>query len=226
MALARGGRRAPRAGSSSRCGAWACSGAGSLASRSSRRAIALEHDALLGHREGGAEAAAGTAAEGDPLVGPGLAPEPALGPEGERLGVEVLAVVDEQDADADRAAGGHDVVAEAARARVTRRPMIGTTGRERIALVDRRLDLLARRPRSARTASRSRSWASGVRRSRSHAHASWLAVVSWPARTRVSSSSRSSLSVKRLALLGRAPRAAARGCRGAPRGRRRRGARR
>ena len=54
----------------------------------------LEHDALLGHRERGAEAAAGAAAEGQPLVGPGLVAEPALRPERERVGIQVVAVVE------------------------------------------------------------------------------------------------------------------------------------
>ena len=58
---------------------------GRSASRSRRRAIALEHHALLGHRQRGAEAAADAAAERDPLVGAGLVAEPALGPEGERV---------------------------------------------------------------------------------------------------------------------------------------------
>ena len=62
-------------------------------------------------------------------------------------------------------------------------------------LDDRRLDLLLGARRRSGPRSRSASWASGVRTSRSQAQASELAVVSWPARTSVSSSSRSSLSV-------------------------------
>jgi hypothetical protein len=72
----------------------------------------LQNHAHLGHRQGGAEAAADAAAEGDPLVGPGLAAEPALGAELEGLRVEVLAVVDEEDAHPDRGVGGEAVGAE------------------------------------------------------------------------------------------------------------------
>ena len=53
----------------------------------------------------------------------------------------------------------------------------------------------ARSSLSERTASRSQSYACGVRTSRSNVHASELAVVSCPASTSVSSSSRSSWSV-------------------------------
>ena len=87
---------------------------------------------MLGHRQGGAEAAADAAAEGDPLVGAGLAAEPALGAEVEGVGVEVLAVVDEEDAHRDRGVGRDAVARRAARGRSTRRPIIGITGRERI----------------------------------------------------------------------------------------------
>jgi hypothetical protein len=72
----------------------------------------LEDDTHLGHCQGGAEAAADAAAEGDPLIGAGLAAEPALGAELEGLGVEVLAVVDEEDAHRDCGAGGNAVLAE------------------------------------------------------------------------------------------------------------------
>jgi hypothetical protein len=58
-----------------------------------------QHDALLGHRQGRAQAAANPAAERDPGVGPRLHAEEALGPERERLGVEILPVVEQQDAD-------------------------------------------------------------------------------------------------------------------------------
>ena len=47
--------------------------------------------------EGGAEAAADAAAEGDPGVGVGPCLEEALGPEGERLGIDVGAGVGEPD---------------------------------------------------------------------------------------------------------------------------------
>ena len=76
---------------------------------------------------------------------------------------------------------------------VTRRPIIGITGRERMASWMTRSTSSA--PSPARTASRSRSWASGKRTRRSQAQASELAVVSCPARTSVSSSSRTSLSL-------------------------------
>ena len=91
----------------------------------------LEHDPLLGHRQGRAEAAADAAAEGEPLVGARLAVEPALGPELEGLRVEVLAVVEEQDADQDRRVGG-TAYSPSRQGSFTRRPTIGTTGRERI----------------------------------------------------------------------------------------------
>ena len=47
--------------------------------------------------EGGAEAASGSAAEGDPGVGAGAGVEEALGAEGEWVGVEVGAAVEECD---------------------------------------------------------------------------------------------------------------------------------
>src|SRR3954451_5855639 len=57
-----------------------------------------QDDLLLDHRQRGAQAAPDAAAERDPRVRAGLAAEEALGPEGERVGVDVLAVVDEDDA--------------------------------------------------------------------------------------------------------------------------------
>ncbi len=63
------------------------------------------HDAHLEHRKAGAEAAAATAAEGDPGVGAGLLVEEALGPEGVGVGVDVGVVVD-QVAVGDEAAAG------------------------------------------------------------------------------------------------------------------------
>ena len=69
-----------------------------------------------------------------------------------------------------------------------RRPTIGTTGRERIVSVI--VASIASAPSPERTDSTSRSCASGLRTSRSQAQASELAVVSWPASTRVSSSER------------------------------------
>ena len=69
----------------------------------------LEHDPLLGHRQRRAQTAPDAAAEGDPLVGPGLVPQPALGPEGEWLRVEIVAVVQQQDAHGDRGIRGHGV---------------------------------------------------------------------------------------------------------------------
>ena len=113
----------------------ACSGSGSAASRSRRRAIVSQHHALLGHRQRGAEAAADAAAERDPLVGAGLVADPALGPEGERVGVDVLAVVDEQDAHRHRRVGRRRAYSPSRHGTVTRRPMIGITGRERMRLV-------------------------------------------------------------------------------------------
>ena len=83
---------------------------------------------------GGAEAAPHAAAERDPGVGLGLGLEEALGPEGERLGVEVRAAVHERDRGAERGARGHLVAAD----------------------LDRRLAACASR-RSARAAAR---WAS------------------------------------------------------------------
>src|SRR5271166_5846497 len=62
-----------------------------------------QHDALLGHRERRPQAAPCAAAEWDPLIRAGLAREPALGAERERLRVEVLTVVQKKDADADGA---------------------------------------------------------------------------------------------------------------------------
>ena len=76
----------------------------------------LEDDALLGHRQRRAEAAADAAAEGQPLVGAGLAVVPALGPELEGVLVEVLAVVEEEDADQDRGVGAARRTRRAARA--------------------------------------------------------------------------------------------------------------
>src|ERR1700744_1437105 len=114
--------RAPRAGIIVTLRCMARSGAGASATRSRRRAMVVrttrcsgsargapghgdEDAALLGHRQGGAEAAADATAEGDPVVGAGLAAEPALGAEGEGVGVDVLAVVDEEDRHRDRGAG-------------------------------------------------------------------------------------------------------------------------
>ena len=108
--------RPPRAGIIVTLRCRARSGSGSAASRSRRRAIASSTTRMLGHRQGGAEAAADAAAEGDPLVGAGLAAEPALGAELERLGVEVLAVVDEEDAHRDRGVGARRRTRRAARA--------------------------------------------------------------------------------------------------------------
>ncbi len=65
----------------------------------------LQYDAHLGHRQGSAEAAADAAAEGDPLISARFAAEPALWAELERFGVEVLAVMDKQDAHPDRRVG-------------------------------------------------------------------------------------------------------------------------
>ncbi len=71
---------------------------------------------------------------------------------------------------------------------------MGTTGRERmLSLIVSSTTSSA--PSSSRTAAVRRSRASGQRTSRSHVQASWFAVVSWPASTSVSSSSRSSRSV-------------------------------
>ena len=71
---------------------------------------------------------------------------------------------------------------------------MGTTGRERmLSLIVSSTTSSA--PSSSRTAAVRRSSASGQRTSRSHVQASWFAVVSWPASTSVSSSSRSSRSV-------------------------------
>ncbi len=78
---------------------------------------------------------------------------------------------------------------------VTRRPVTGITGRTRIASLIVASITSSAFGASPRTDSISSSWAAGVRTSRSHAHASWLAVVSWPASTSVISSSRSSSSV-------------------------------
>ena len=56
-----------------------------------------EHDSRLGHRESGADAASRSSAEGDPGVGAGTGVEEALGPEGERIGVELGTPVHERD---------------------------------------------------------------------------------------------------------------------------------
>ena len=72
------------------------------------------------------------------VVGAGLAVDPALGPEGERVGVEVLAVVEEQDAHRAPACPAGTAYSPSRHGTVTRRPIIGITGRERIASVDDR----------------------------------------------------------------------------------------
>ena len=84
---------------------------------------------------------------------------------------------------------------------VTRRPIIGITGRERIvSTIVASICSSASSP--ARTASSSASWASGLRTRRSQAQASELAVVSWPARTRDEQLVAQFFVVQRLALLG------------------------
>ena len=101
----------------------------------------LEHDPLLGHRQRRAEAAAGAAAERDPLVGARLAAGPALGSELERLRIEILAVVEEEDADQDRGVGLHRVGAQSPR---FHHPAADDRdhGPRSHRLEDRRLDLL------------------------------------------------------------------------------------
>src|SRR5271154_3748618 len=68
--------------------------------------------ALLSHRQGGAEAAADAAAERYPRVGARLHTEEALGAKRKRLGVEVLAMVQQQDADEHRGACGQTPLSE------------------------------------------------------------------------------------------------------------------
>ena len=135
--------RVPRAGIIVTLRCWACSGSGRSASRSSCSGDRVEHDPLLGHRQRGAEAAAGAATEGQPLIRSGLLIEPALGAKREGVGVDVLAVVEEQDADADRRARGQDVLPEP--------PRHGDAAADdrdhrtaAHALDDRRLDVLGR----------------------------------------------------------------------------------
>ena len=72
----------------------------------------LEDDRHLELGEGGAEAAADAAAEGDPGVGAGRVVEEALGQEAVRLGVDLGVAVDEVDAGGDRDAGGQLVAAD------------------------------------------------------------------------------------------------------------------
>ena len=72
----------------------------------------LEDDGHLELGEGGAEAAANAAAEGDPGVGAGRGLEEALGEEAVRLGVDLGIAVDEVDAGGDRGAGGQLVAAD------------------------------------------------------------------------------------------------------------------
>ena len=66
----------------------------------------LGHDPLLGHRQRRAEAAPRAAAERQPGVGAGLDADEPLGGERERLRIDVLAVVDQDDADRHRRAAG------------------------------------------------------------------------------------------------------------------------
>ena len=156
----------------------------------------LEDDALLGHRQRRAQAAADAAAEGDPLVGPRLAVEPALGLELERFRVEVLAVVQEQDADQDRRVRPAPRSRPGARAaspggRRSAPPAASASSRRSSPRSS------SRRPRRSpsapsRAAARGRP---GCAAGAPSVQASELAVVSCPARTRVSSSSRISSSV-------------------------------
>src|SRR5438132_8027330 len=74
-----------------------------------------QHDTLLGHRKRRAEAAADASAEGDPRVGARLVSEEALGAEGMRFGIHVLAVVKREDAHGDGGVGRDDVLAETPR---------------------------------------------------------------------------------------------------------------
>ena len=80
-------------------------------------------------------------------------------------------------------------------------------------LDDRRLDVLVGVDRPSAPRRAGARTPSGLRSRRSHVQASELAVVSKPASTSVSSSSRSSLVGERLAVLGPGAAAAARGCR-------------
>ena len=130
-------RREPRstwaplaAASSSRCGA-ARARARVGRTMSVRRAIALQHDALLGHRERRAEAAADPAAERHPGVGAGLARRGSARAGRERVGVDVRAVVQQRDRDEDVAVAG-TAHSPSCHGTFTRRPVIGTTGRLRI----------------------------------------------------------------------------------------------
>jgi hypothetical protein len=98
------------------------------------------HHALLGHCERGPEAAADAATERDPLVGARLVTLPALRPEGERILVDVVAVVQQQDADRDRCPGGNPVVPELPRHRHAAADH-RDDGAAAHAFVDRRFDL-------------------------------------------------------------------------------------
>jgi hypothetical protein len=55
-----------------------------------------EHDSRLGKGKGGADASSGSAAEGNPGVGPGACAQEPLGAEGERVGVDLGAAVYER----------------------------------------------------------------------------------------------------------------------------------
>ena len=110
-----------------------CSGARSGARRSVRRAIALEHDPLLGHRQRRPEAAADPAAEREPGVGPGLDVRgTARGGTLNGSLVDVLAVVHGGDAHRHRRPGAARRTRRAASGRLTPRTIIGITGRIRI----------------------------------------------------------------------------------------------
>ena len=152
-----------------------------------------EDDLHLELGEGGAEAAADAAAEGDPGVGAGRVVEEALGQEALRFRVDLGVAVDQVDAGRDRDAGRQLVAAELDRLgqlaeRPARSPGAGAAspGSSRSGR--------ARLPRPA-TSARRRSSLSGWRTRRSIAQERAVAVVSWPATSRVSSSSRISASL-------------------------------
>ena len=151
-----------------------------------------QHDPHLVFGEGGADAAAHAAAEGDPGVGVGLAVEEALGPELLRLGEEVLAVV--QRGDRRQHVGARRQLVAADRER--RGQLAGDVDDHRPRaqrLLDRRLEVVVlaggdRLAQARRAPRRCAAAAPSPRRAP-------VAVVSWPAPSTVTSSSRSSSSL-------------------------------
>ncbi len=176
-----------------------------------------EHDAQLHQRERGAEAAADAAAERDPRVGPALRirPEEALGPERRRVRVDVGAPVHEVDRRRHHGPGGQVDAGDRRRPLqvAQRRPAAPDAAAAPPSPPPRRTPRPRRAARPSRPASAS---------SRSTVQLSAVAVVSCPATSSVTSSSRSSWSVIGAPSSSRARRAGARARRRpAPRGARR-----